>query len=194
MQLKNLVRTCLLFFYPVVPVLAYLVTMSLLIRNLQKTVPLRRARLRRDVETLRQIFGIKKFDLGLICVDNRRIQRINEMYRGKNMPTDVLSFPFYEDLEAGKLPGHLCREELDLGDIFLGVEYIMEQCRDESRDFHSVLPVIVAHGICHLLGYRHETEEEWTQMFQKEKHILNEFSRLTGNQQEPLTKRDGYDT
>ncbi|XP_064182850.1 endoribonuclease YbeY-like [Anguilla rostrata] len=168
--------------------------MSLVLRNLQKAVPLRRARLRRDVETLRQIFGIQKFDLGLICVDNRRIQRINGIYRGKNMPTDVLSFPFYEDMEAGKLPNHLHGEEFNLGDIFLGVEYIMDQCRDESRDFHSALPVMVAHGICHLLGYRHETEEEWTQMFQKEKYILTEFSRLTGNQLEPLTKRDDYDT
>lgn len=70
--------------------------MGVVLRNLQKVVPLRRARLRKDVDTLRHILGIQKFDLGIICVDNYRIQQINHIYRKKNVPTDVLSFPFYE--------------------------------------------------------------------------------------------------
>ncbi|XP_071396588.1 endoribonuclease YbeY-like isoform X4 [Centroberyx affinis] len=123
--------------------------MGVVLRNLQRVVPLRRARLRKDVDTLRHILGIQKFDLGIICVDNRKIQNINNIYRKKNMPTDVLSFPFYE--------------------------------------------VVTAHGICHLLGYRHETEEEWTEMLQRESYILNEYNRLTGRQLEPLTKRCSQD-
>ncbi|XP_030642159.1 endoribonuclease YbeY isoform X2 [Chanos chanos] len=119
--------------------------MGVLLRNLQNVVPLRRARLRKDVETLRHILGIQKFDLGLICVDNARIQRINNVYRKKNVPTDVLSFPFYE--------------------------------------------VVTAHGICHLLGYRHDTAEEWNEMLRKESYILSEFNRLTGSHLEPLTKK-----
>ena len=70
--------------------------MGVVLRNLQKVVPLRRATLRKDVDTLRHILGLQKFDIGIICVDNRRIQRINNIYRKKNTPTDVLSFPFYE--------------------------------------------------------------------------------------------------
>lgn len=70
--------------------------MGVVLRNLQKVVPLRRARLRKDVDTLRHILGIQKFDLAVICVDNDRIQQINNKYRKKNVPTDVLSFPFYE--------------------------------------------------------------------------------------------------
>lgn len=70
--------------------------MGVVLRNLQNVVPLRRAKLRKDVEVLRHIFGVQRFDMGIICVDNRRIQRINHVYRKKNQPTDVLSFPFYE--------------------------------------------------------------------------------------------------
>lgn len=70
--------------------------MGVVLRNLQNVVPLRRAKLRKDVEILRHIFGVQRFDMGIICVDNRRIQRINHIYRKKNQPTDVLSFPFYE--------------------------------------------------------------------------------------------------
>ncbi|KAK6292695.1 endoribonuclease YbeY [Coregonus clupeaformis] len=167
--------------------------MGVVLRNLQNVVPLRRARLRKDVETLRHILGIQKFDLGVICVDNRKIQRINNIYRKKNMPTDVLSFPFYEELRPGKLPCPLYRDELNLGDIFLGVEYLMKQCQQESQDLHGTLTSVTAHGICHLLGYRHETEEEWKEMLQKESYILNEFNRFTGRQLVPLTKKCSQD-
>ncbi|TDH07201.1 hypothetical protein EPR50_G00121020 [Perca flavescens] len=163
--------------------------MGVVLRNLQKVVPLRRARLRKDVDTLRHILGIHKFDLGIVCVDNNRIQQINNMYRKKNVPTDVLSFPFYEDLRPGKLPSPLHRDELNLGDIFLGVEFVMKQCKEEALDLHGTLTVVTAHGICHLLGYRHETEEEWTEMLQREHYILSEYNRLTGRHLEPLMKR-----
>ncbi|XP_066542844.1 endoribonuclease YbeY-like [Hoplias malabaricus] len=163
--------------------------MGVVLRNLQHVVPLRRARLRKDVETLRLILGVQKFDLGIICVDNRKIQHLNRTYRKKNKPTDVLSFPFHEDLRPGKLPCALYRDEFNLGDIFLGVEYVMQQCKETSCDFHGTLTVVAAHGICHLLGYRHETDEEWDEMFQRESYILSEFNRLTGGHLEPLTKR-----
>uniref|UniRef100_A0A8C1SQD2 YbeY metalloendoribonuclease n=1 Tax=Cyprinus carpio TaxID=7962 RepID=A0A8C1SQD2_CYPCA len=159
----------------------------------QNVVPLRRAKLRKDVEVLRHIFGVQRFDMGIICVDNRRIQRINHVYRKKNQPTDVLSFPFYEDLRPGKIPCVLQREEYNLGDIFLGVEYVMQQCKETPQDLHEALTVVTAHGICHLLGYRHETEEEWNEMQQKESYILSEFNRLTGSHLEPLTKRSTQD-
>ncbi|XP_008300347.1 endoribonuclease YbeY [Stegastes partitus] len=167
--------------------------MGVVLRNLQKVVPLRRARLRRDVDTLRHILGIQKFDLGIICVDNHRIQQINNIYRKKNLPTDVLSFPFHEDLRPGKLPCPLYRDDLNLGDIFLGVEFVMKQCQEESQDLHGALTVVTAHGICHLLGYRHETEEEWTEMLQRENYILSEYTRLTGRHLEPLMKRCSQD-
>ncbi|XP_051937911.1 endoribonuclease YbeY isoform X2 [Hippocampus zosterae] len=162
--------------------------MGVVVRNLQKVVPLRRARLRKDVNTLRHILGIQKFDLGVVCVDNRRIQHINNIYRKKDEPTDVLSFPFHEGLRPGKMPCPLHRDELNLGDIFLGVEFVMRQCLEESTDLHETLTVVTAHGICHLLGYRHETEEEWSEMVQKESYILREYNRLTGQHLLPMMK------
>uniref|UniRef100_A0A7N5PA93 YbeY metalloendoribonuclease n=1 Tax=Ailuropoda melanoleuca TaxID=9646 RepID=A0A7N5PA93_AILME len=70
--------------------------MSLVLRNLQRAVPIRRVPLRKRMEIVRSILGVQKFDLGIICVDNKNIQHINRMYREKNIPTDVLSFPFHE--------------------------------------------------------------------------------------------------
>lgn len=70
--------------------------MGLVLQNLQKIVPVQRSRLRRDVEILRRIMGIQKFDLGIICVDNRKMQQINLLYRNERSPTDVLSFPLHQ--------------------------------------------------------------------------------------------------
>ncbi|XP_074686027.1 endoribonuclease YbeY isoform X2 [Strix aluco] len=90
-------------------------------------------------------------------------------------------------VSAGELPRPLSRDEYNLGDIFLGVEYIHQQCCDTGEDFDSVLAVTAAHGLCHLLGYQHNTQPEWQQMYQKEVEILEELNRLTGARLRPLT-------
>ncbi|XP_050772547.1 endoribonuclease YbeY [Gopherus flavomarginatus] len=162
--------------------------MSLVIRNLQKVIPLRRIPLRRRIEILQKILDVQQFDLGIICVNNRNIQLLNNTYRQKNVPTDVLSFPFHENLKAGELPQPNFRDEYNLGDVFLGVEYIYEQCQENGEDYYSILTVTAAHGLCHLLGYQHNTEAEWEQMYQKEKQILEELNGITGANLQPLTK------
>ena len=72
------------------------VAMSLALRNLQRAVPLRRALLRQRLQAVRGALGVQAFDLGVVCVDNRKIRQMNRVYREQDTPTDVLSFPFYE--------------------------------------------------------------------------------------------------
>ncbi|KAM9287503.1 LOW QUALITY PROTEIN: GDP-fucose protein O-fucosyltransferase 2-like [Morus bassanus] len=136
--------------------------MSLAVRNAQRAVPVRRAPLRRAVCALRAALGASRFDVGLVCAGDGLMRRLNGEYRQRPEPTDVLSFPFHR-LAAGELPRPRCREEYNLGDIFLGVEYIHRQCRATGEDFDSVLAVTAAHGLCHLLGYQHNTKSEWQQ-------------------------------
>ncbi|XP_020664891.1 endoribonuclease YbeY isoform X1 [Pogona vitticeps] len=162
--------------------------MSLIIRNLQQTISIRRVPLRKKTEQLRCILGVQQFDLGLICVSNRHIQWLNKTYKGKNIPTDVLAFPFHENLNINELPYPSTRDEYDLGDIFLGVEYIYQQCKEYKEDYNNVLTVTVAHGMCHLLGYKHNTEADWLQMYEKEIQVLQALNKLSGTNLQPLTK------
>ncbi|GAB5576184.1 endoribonuclease YbeY isoform X1 [Prionailurus iriomotensis] len=184
--------------------------MSLVLRNLQRAVPIRRAPLRKKLEIVRSILGVQKFDLAIICVDNKSIQHINKIYREKNLPTDVLSFPFHEqsvimeaaelieeshsarfkglsNVKAGELPQPDFPDDYNLGDIFLGVEYIFQQCKG-NEDYYDVLTVTATHGLCHLLGFTHSTEAEWQKMYQKEKQVLEELSRRTGTSLQPLSR------
>ncbi|KAI5941293.1 Endoribonuclease YbeY [Manis javanica] len=149
--------------------------MSLVLRNLQRAVPLRRAPLRRAVELVRGVLGVQKFDLAVICVDNKNIQHINKTYREKNVPTDVLSFPYHENLKAGEMPQPHFPDDYNLGDIFLGVEYIFQQCK-ENEDYYDLLTVTATHGLCHLLGFTHGTEAEWQKMYQREKQPEKEHA------------------
>lgn len=48
---------------------------------------------------------------------------------------------FLKELRPGKLPCPIYRDELNLGDIFLGVEYLMKQCQQQSQDLHGILTV-----------------------------------------------------
>ncbi|NWJ07513.1 YBEY Endoribonuclease, partial [Crypturellus undulatus] len=138
------------------------------------------------VGVLRAALGAARFDVALVCAGNDTMRRLNAAYRRRDEPTDVLSFPFHE-VAAGELPRPRRRDEYNLGDIFLGVEYIGEQCRAAGEDFHGALVATVAHGLCHLLGYQHKTRAEWQQMYQKEKEILEALSRASGADFRPLT-------
>lgn len=114
--------------------------MSVALRNAQSAVSVRRAPLRRAVCALRASLGASRFDVGLVCAGNALMKRLNGAYRQCPEPTDVLSFPFHQ-VAAGELPRPRCRDEFNLGDIFLGVEYIHQQCRETGEDFEAVLTV-----------------------------------------------------
>ncbi|XP_057553940.1 endoribonuclease YbeY [Hippopotamus amphibius kiboko] len=161
--------------------------MSLVLRNLQRAVPLRRARLRERLQAARAALGVQRLGLGVVCADSGRMRRLNRVYRREDAPTDVLSFPFHENLKAGEIPQPDFRDDCNLGDIFLGVEYIFQQCK-ENEDFYDVLTVTAVHGLCHLLGFTHSTEAEWQKMYQKEKEVLEELNRHTGTRLQPLTR------
>ncbi|XP_053420666.1 endoribonuclease YbeY isoform X2 [Nycticebus coucang] len=161
--------------------------MSLVIRNLQRVIPIRRIPLRKKIEIVRSVLGVQKFDLGIICVDNKNIQHLNRIYREKNAPTDVLSFPFHENLKAGEILQPDFPDDYNLGDIFLGVEYIWQQCK-EDEDYEDIVTVTATHGVCHLLGFTHSTEAEWLKMLQKEKLALDELNRRTGTRLQPLSR------
>ena len=54
---------------------------------------------------------------------------------------------------------------------------------------HLILQILLTHGYCHLLGYDHESNEQWKMMYNKELHILDEYAKLTGISLKPITQQ-----
>ena len=95
------------------------------------------------------------------------IQRLNKTYRGIDSPTDVLSFPQYEDLNEIPKEGDIL-----LGDVVICVEVAMEQAKEYGHSQERELLYLFTHSILHLLGYDHMDEEEKKEMRRREETVM----------------------
>jgi probable rRNA maturation factor len=103
--------------------------------------------------------------------DNDEVQHLNASYRGKDKPTNVLSFPQIQQDLLATLANTDDGEAL-LGDIILAQELCDDEARDKSIAFASHVSHLIVHGTLHLLGYDHQDEAEAMVMEELEAHTL----------------------
>jgi pyridoxine 5-phosphate synthase len=132
-------------------------------------------------EQLLDLCGVAGHGLGLLLVDDKEMAQLNSHYRGKDTPTNVLSFPFLEgaDISIASLPVK------ELGDIIIS----MDTAGREAAAFRQTLPErlawLLTHGLLHLLGYDHEqSENEAVRMQEKENELI---LRLQHYRSKPMT-------
>lgn len=103
------------------------------------------------------------------------IHALNKEYRGVDRPTDVLSFPLFED---GIFPPEECFMGAPLGDIVISVPRTREQAAELGNTFLRELSFLTVHSMLHLLGYDHERslEDEETQCRIQKEIIDNIYS------------------
>ncbi|MDI3348330.1 rRNA maturation RNase YbeY [Mycoplasmopsis arginini] len=100
-------------------------------------------------------FGSKKnLSVDLLFVNKFKMKKLNNLYRNKNYTTDILSFP----LEAAKELDFL--DYLELGQIIISPWKIKKQAREFNHSLRREFCYIFAHGVAHLFGFDHQTEEE----------------------------------
>ncbi|QHA92633.1 rRNA maturation RNase YbeY [Bacillus sp. N1-1] len=114
-------------------------------------------------------------EVSIMFVNNERITEINRDYRGKDQPTDVISFAL-DDEEEGEDP-IVFDEQIPhlLGEIVISVPKIEEQAADYGHSFERELGFLCVHGFLHLLGYDHMTDEDEKEMFGKQKVLLEQY-------------------
>jgi probable rRNA maturation factor len=101
-------------------------------------------------------------ELAIVLTNDSAIRRLNRTWRGKNEPTNVLSFP--ADPQAG--PHRL------LGDIVIAYETLAREARAERKPFDHHLAHLAVHGFLHLCGYDHESDRQAATMERLETAIL----------------------
>ncbi|MFT0800123.1 rRNA maturation RNase YbeY [Bacillus swezeyi] len=113
-------------------------------------------------------------EVSVTIVTNEEIQQINKEYRGKDYPTDVISFALEEDGE-GEVEIIGADMPIVLGDIIISADKAKEQAEEYGHSLMRELGFLTVHGFLHLLGYDHLTEEEEKEMFTKQKELLNRY-------------------
>ncbi|KXF79059.1 rRNA maturation RNase YbeY [Paramesorhizobium deserti] len=109
--------------------------------------------------------GEAETELSIVFTDDASIRELNAGWRGKDKPTNVLSFPAFP-VKAGQRPGPM------LGDIVIARETVEREAALEMKPFDHHLTHLVVHGFLHLLGYDHEDDEEAEEMEGWERRIL----------------------
>lgn len=115
----------------------------------------------------------------IVVTDDETVQRLNLEYRGVDAPTDVLSFAAQESLPDGPaliLPPELAGELASyLGDLLLAYPYTARQAERYGRSVAAELRLLVVHGVLHLLGYDHATQEDEDIMWALQEAVLAPF-------------------
>lgn len=121
------------------------------------------------------------FCLEVLLVDEEEIRRLNRQIRGVDRVTDVLSFPSLDCIKGEILLADEFADELDEEDrLFLGSIVIcearaIEQAEEYGHSYERELYYLTVHGVLHCLGYDHETEEEKSEMREKEEEVMQKL-------------------
>ena len=98
----------------------------------------------------------------MIVIDVDEMARMNKQFRGKEGPTDILTFSYYSpDLTSSDIAG----------EIYLCLEKIKIYSKEAGKTYKEQLEYIVIHGLAHLMGYDHESEQDAAEMEKIEKKI-----------------------
>jgi len=119
--------------------------LEVVLLNRQRRRPVRPERLRRLLEAAARSLGVSG-EVALVLTRDPAVRALNARYRGKDQPTDVLSFPG---------PGG----DAGLGDIVVSVDTAERNARRQGRTLQRELDVLALHGFLHVLGYDHETDD-----------------------------------
>ena len=99
--------------------------------------------------------------VNVVIIDDREIRRLNRRYRGKDKPTDVLSFSY----EAS------AHDDV-VGDVYLSHETLARDARRLRVEARDLSVRLVVHGVLHVIGYDHETDAEAERMERRERVAL----------------------
>jgi probable rRNA maturation factor len=99
--------------------------------------------------------------MAIVLADDKRLKGLNRQFRGKNKPTNVLSFP---------------DDEEPFGGIALAFETIQREAKEQGKPFVNHVKHMILHGFLHLLGFDHQSDREARLMERLETAILAELA------------------
>lgn len=171
----------------------------IIIKNSQRKIRIEPKKIENYITQILEIFKYENFDVSIWFTTNTTIRKFNKNFRKKDKPTDILSFPFYPELKPGQrikidskkqnkqdlqkqqnkqyeqYEQYEQVDEQNLGDIIISLEYAKKYADQNNINFDQHLKLLLVHGMCHLIGYDHETEHDYKIMHKLEESILKKL-------------------
>lgn len=119
---------------------------------------------------------VERSEISVTFVDMEEIHQLNLDYRGVDSPTDVLSFPQFDDLNDLPEDG-----EIALGDVVICKQKAEEQAKEFGHSFEREIMYLFVHSVLHLLGYDHMDEDEKKIMRRREEEVMTELGITRGD-------------
>lgn len=120
-----------------------------------------------------QQFNCISFDI-LYC-DNDKTHQINKEYREKDYPADIITFAIFSDGEEK----FIFDNEINLGEIIISLDKVGENAKDKNTEFEEELNFLISHGIMHLLGFDHQTDEDYNFIIKAQNASLEKMKSAT---------------
>jgi len=139
---------------------------------------------RRWAERMLQLLALSGVELSVALTDDREIHELNRVFRRRNQPTDVLAFAMREGEAHGPPDG---RHPEMLGDVVVSIDTARRQAARRRRSVESEIRLLLAHGLLHLVGYDHRTDEEERLMKAKTRELCRAAG--LGRRGRPATNR-----
>jgi probable rRNA maturation factor len=124
-------------------------------RKARSSAALRSREVRTVAEKMLRHLGREEHELSVLLTDDAFIQTLNETHRGKDRPTDVLAFA---QNEGEDMPSPM--DQTLLGDVVISLDTAERQARGRKHSLMDEVSFLLAHGILHLIGYDHQTDEQ----------------------------------
>ena len=117
-----------------------------------------------------ELLGKTKWEISVLLCDDAEIRDLNKRYRRTDSATDVLSFPQEDNF--------LLHDRNFAGDVIISLETAERKADTQelgTEGIEETLKLLLTHGILHLDGFDHESEEEYNKMSEREEQILSEL-------------------
>jgi probable rRNA maturation factor len=114
-----------------------------------------------------ELLGKKDWEVSVLFCNDREIRELNKSYRNIDAATDVLSFP-----QDDRFPDH---NRVFAGDVVVSLETAERERDREETALEDMVKRLLIHGILHLDGFDHGSDEEYNEMNRHEEHILSEL-------------------